>query len=122
MGFSSYCIERIASLILLALIYITYLGFTGFRIPQLVFICYSIFLHVFGVVTPARACWSLWNLTTNVRTTLYEDPYGSFSWHFGEPSRGKVSTELGTPRQFLHVILIPNYKEELETLEILFEF
>jgi hypothetical protein len=113
MNFALYSVDRMASLVLLALICITYLAFAGIRIPQLIFISYSIFLHLIGASIPLRACWSLWNLEKRIRNPVYKNPYGSLSNQLIEPQAGKVPAFY----PFIHVILIPNYHEDLQTLQ-----
>ncbi|PMD18508.1 hypothetical protein NA56DRAFT_672343 [Hyaloscypha hepaticicola] len=103
---------------------------------QLVLVYYTIFVHVLGLLFPIRLCWAVKSMTTNLKRTQiqaaplrklakriqfrhsksesgYED---SLSSDYSE-SDVEVSTESEYEDELLvHAIILPNYKEEMDTL------
>lgn len=174
--FLSWCVQRIASLGLLALLLLLYLALwhdtpshgasssssssspgsypsavEGFKASkaQLVFICYTIFAHLMGtLVFPIRLCWATWSVTKQLvaaskspknerrssifreRTLLSDKLANADVYEESCSSRSSSSesdtlcespaTELSfseTPMRPLHAVIVPNYKEDIETLK-----
>jgi len=166
----SWCVQRIASLSLVAIIVLLYLalwrdtpprsildgtqlgnssvplGRTGqgdlkISKAQLVFVCYTIFAHLLGLLFPIRLCWATWGLTKQLAKAsqsaeklakvpfkdplllseklaaieVFEDSCSSSSSDSETLCNSPVEISfLDIP---LHAIIIPNYKEDIETLK-----
>ncbi|RFU30120.1 hypothetical protein B7463_g6226, partial [Scytalidium lignicola] len=108
---------------------------------QLIFVCYDLFVHVLASFFPLRLCWSTWTLTQRLKAALARSRtsfksgskggsivrYKTFSSEFGyesgmssdsDDSELVYSTETGKlyNQLILHAIIIPNYKEGMDTL------
>jgi hypothetical protein len=110
---------------------------------QLVFVYYTLFVHTLGFLFPMRLCWATGRMIQNLRKTAtdssyfqlisrenseqrlkndkrgtYEDSVSS-SESSGSDTEIELSSSAGTElgdEPLLHAIIIPNYKEELDTL------
>lgn len=79
---------------------------------QLLLSAYTVFLHLLSVMFPARVCWAMGDVTKKMRDTA-----GLTKW----PKRRKTQTikvgvdsvTYSTPT---FVIILPAYKEEMETM------
>lgn len=109
-----------------------------------IFAYYCLLIHLLVSMFPLRACWAIWDLTTNLRKTARSKMLRDF--RFAHRRRGS-STSLSSSEtlisrdgcsasssdagdsdpefyldsdtardQVLHAIIIPNYKEEMDTL------
>ncbi|KAL1902831.1 hypothetical protein Sste5346_000742 [Sporothrix stenoceras] len=116
----------------------------GAGIWTVIFSWYCLLIHVLVFSFPLRACWAIWDLTTSLRKTARSRAVKDFK--FGHrrrdsstslsssdtltPSRasssassdaGDADTEFLTDSEaeqgrVVHAIIIPNYKEEMDTL------
>ncbi|KAH8817433.1 glycosyl transferase family group 2-domain-containing protein [Xylogone sp. PMI_703] len=108
---------------------------------MLIFVCYDLFVHLLASFFPLRLCWSTWTLTQRLKAAAARSRdsfksaskggsivrYKTFSSEFGyesgvssdsDDSELTYSIETGKlySKLVLHAILIPNYKEGLDTL------
>ena len=111
---------------------------------QMVFVCYTIAAHVLALVFPIRLCWATRSLTKRLRGVSVkqvstprprrrsmkeikhqDDGYEASISSFADSSSSSVyseSTDDCSPEReklsdvVLHTIIVPNYKEELDTL------
>lgn len=116
----------------------------GAGIWTVIFSWYCLLIHVMVFAFPLRACWAIWDLTTSLRKTARSRSLKDFE--FGDRRRGSSSslsssdtltpsrasssassdagdadTEFLTDSEaeqgrVVHAIIIPNYKEEMDTL------
>lgn len=113
-----------------------------------IFAYYSLFVHTLVSVFPFRACWAIWDLTRNLKNVSPGKKWREFGAERKLSTYSLSSSETLTPSrssatssdtedfdsgyfadaepeiaQHLHVILIPNYKEDVdvlrETLDVL---
>jgi hypothetical protein len=105
-------------------------------ISQLALVYYTLFVHTLGLLFPIRLCWALRSMTRNLkrvqqqapqvrkrigkiqfRSTSSESGYeDSISSDFSE-SEIEVYTESEyEDKPLVHAIILPNYKEEIDTL------
>lgn len=116
----------------------------GAGIWTVIFSWYCLFIHVLVFSFPLRACWAVWDLTTSLRKTARSRALKGFK--FGHRRRASstslsssetltssrasssasseaddADTEFLTDTEadqgrVVHAIIIPNYKEEMDTL------
>lgn len=116
----------------------------GAGIWTVIFSWYCLLIHVLVFAFPLRACWAVWDLTTSLRKTARSKTLKDFK--FAHRRRGSstslsssetltssrasssASSEAGdvdsefytdadaTQDRVVHAIIIPNYKEEMDTL------
>ncbi len=109
-----------------------------------IFSWYCLLIHLFVFMFPLRACWGIWDLTSALRRTARSKSLKDFK--FAHRRRGSstslsssetltsshasssASSEAGyidlefytdgdlVPDSVVHAIVIPNYKEEMDTL------
>jgi len=106
----------------------------GLTASQLILVCWTSFVHFLALVFPVRLCWGTWSLTRKLRKvperipsspkqqpTDYEEKVGDYEVR----AEGKyrlsdafsIEMEAEAKAQLvLHAIIIPNYKEDLDTL------
>jgi hypothetical protein len=114
----------------------------GIWVP--IFAYYALLVHVFVFMFPLRSCWAIWDITRSIRKTAKSKTLKDFK--FGHRRRGSstslsssetltssrdnssaTSSEAGdleefyadadiAPDRVIHAIVIPNYKEEMDTL------
>jgi len=132
-------VQRVASISLLVLLLLLYLALWRSRpsessvhpdeeyitISQFILICYTTFVHFLGLLFPLRASWALWTLTKRLKGALYRQQAStkrypnSYEESFSSSSESEASFELNErfyPEKLLHAIIIPNYKEDIDTL------
>ena len=105
------------------------------------FAWYCLIIHVFVVAFPLRACWAIWDLTRSLRKMachrmIYDFKLGqhrrdsatslSSSDTLASPLTYSDVSDLeqgfygdgnaGDKHRIVHAIVIPNYKEEMDTL------
>ncbi|KAH7171158.1 glycosyl transferase family group 2-domain-containing protein [Dactylonectria macrodidyma] len=119
---------------------------TGAGVWTFVFAYYCLFIHVLVCMFPMRACWTVWNLTKTLersarsnslldlkRLTSRRGSYTSVSssetlissYNDGSSSTASEAGDLDTESYtdgvptaaVIHAIIIPNYKEEYDTLK-----
>jgi len=111
---------------------------------QLVFVYYTLFVHVLGLLFPMRLVWATRSMISNLRKAIsqplyqarpassqtgkagesisvYEDSLSSADCSGSESEEMELSLSTSTESEWedgplLHAIIIPNYKEELDTL------
>lgn len=82
-------------------------------IPQLVLAVYTVFLHILSVAFPVRVCYAMGNVIKKIQeSSSIEDHPQHRSLQLVKTKEG----ELAFPAP-LFVIILPAYKEDLETLE-----
>ncbi len=116
----------------------------GAGVWTVIFSWYCLFIHVLVFAFPLRACWAIWDLTTSLRKTARSKILNDFK--FAHRRRGSstslsssetltssrasssASSEAGdidsefygdsetVQDRVVHAIVIPNYKEEMDTL------
>ena len=104
----SWCIKRVASLGIVALLYLILIAFVspnddvGKRITngQLVYAYYTIFIHILGVLFTLRLCWATRCMIRNLNhhqalSSKKDDEYHA---------------------NLVQAIILPNYEEDLDTL------
>lgn len=108
-----------------------------------VFAYYCLLIHVLVAIFPLRSCWAVWDMTSNLRKSAHSKALQNLK--FAHRRRGSstslsssetltsshgssTSSEAGDfeaelytdadsePDRVVHAIVIPNYKEELDTL------
>lgn len=108
---------------------------------QLVLVYYTIFVHVLGLLFPVRLCWAIRSMTTNLKMAQSQAPTRRpatrIQFRTSESESGyedsissdcsESEVELSTQSSFttenefedellVHAIILPNYKEEMDTL------
>lgn len=108
---------------------------------QLIFVCYDLFVHALAALFPLRLCWSMWSLTRRLRIAFArahsrpratskagsivrqksissEYGYESGTSSDSDDSELTFSSETGMTynARVIHAVLIPNYKEDMDTL------
>ena len=109
---------------------------------QLVLACYTVLIHVLGLTFPLRLCYATWRLTQSLRESttsrgpvtaskadfetqpkLSKSPSGSEISSYASSSSDIVSSDsessassLTDEGSVVHAIIVPNYKEDLDTL------
>lgn len=115
----------------------------GAGVWTVVFAYYCLFIHVLVAIFPLRSCWALWDMTSSLRKSAHSKALQNLK--FAHRRRGSstslsssetltsshgssASSEAGDfeaelytdgdaePDRVVHAIVIPNYKEELDTL------
>ena len=111
-----------------------------------VFAYYCLLIHLLVSLFPLRACWAIWDLTRSLRLVSRTKPAKEFKFSPGRrgsstslsssetlissrdgcsassSEAGDLDTELymdptdTVPDNVIHAIVIPNYKEEVDTL------
>lgn len=87
-------------------------------VAQFLFSTYTIWLHVLALLFPIRLCRAVWSATSAIQKAQYES--GNFlsikekDNDGGSPKLRSKGIEEG---DIVHAIIIPIYKEEVETLE-----
>lgn len=117
---------------------------TGADLSAIVFAYYTLFLHVLVSLFPLRACWAIWGITSTVKRSVTARANSEIHEKGGFPRDGRrgsqsslsSSTTLTSDLEVLdthdhgvytesqlsafdtvvHAIVIPNYKEETDTL------
>ena len=146
----SWCIQRVASLGIIALTCLTLVAFVWDRPSQekyddgklrksitngqLVYVYYTLFIHVLGVLFPLRLCWATKSMIRNLKMVAIQQQASLFRASSKSAKRGEAgdsvdsdssdSMELSTLKEnewdekkpLVHAIILPNYKEELDTL------
>lgn len=146
----SWCIQRVASLGIVALISLILVAFVWDRPSQekyddgklrrqitngqLVYVYYTLFVHILGVLFPLRLCWATKSMTRNLKMVAIQQQALLF-----KASRSRRGSEVGyedsvssdssdsialstfneiewDEKPVVHAIILPNYKEELDTL------
>lgn len=95
-------------------------------IAQSLFATYSVYLHVLALLFPLRLCWCVWRAATQIEeshaayskvrslTKLDQEPdrqvQSSTCWDKDESSQGYG-------HGFVHAIVIPSYKEDIDVVE-----
>jgi len=72
---------------------------------------YIVALHVFSTLFPIRLCFAIYDVLTHLRAT-----HNAFATVDKKNDPRPDSPALGAGRFVIHAILIPNYKEDMETL------
>ena len=145
----SWCIQRVASLGIVALICLILVAFVWDRPSQekyddgklrkqitngqLVYVYYTLFVHILGVLFPLRLCWSTRSMIRNLKMVATQQQ-ASFIKASSKSRKGSavgcedsvasdssVSIALSTlnewdEKSLVHAIILPNYKEDLDTL------
>ena len=81
-------------------------------IGQMIYVIYTIFVHLMALGFPLRLLWALWHLTGSVKRASLSPIDTSSTWscddgqHASNESQGMA----------IHAILLPNYKEDIDTL------
>jgi hypothetical protein len=127
------CIPGISVLALLALIecalQVVQTSFIGLTYPtgltkrtnpivaQFIFSTYTIALHILALFFPLRLCRAVWTATSAIQQAQYES--GNFISNKEKDNDGSSPKlrSTGGEGDIIHAIIIPIYKEELETLE-----
>lgn len=115
----------------------------GAGIWTVIFAYYCLFIHVLVAIFPMRSCWAIWDMTSGLRKSAHSKALQNLK--FAHRRRGSstslsssetltsshgssASSEAGDfeaelytdgdsePDRVVHAIVIPNYKEELDTL------
>jgi len=111
---------------------------------QLFLAFYTIAAHVLGLTFPLRLCWSCWTLTKRLKAAASQSPHAARRYlkqhrklsegalyHEGyDSSSSSTSSSLSSECKdeftsekaededlVLHAIILPNYKEDMETLK-----
>lgn len=115
----------------------------GAGLWTVIFAYYCLFIHVLVAAFPLRSCWAMWDLTRSLKRAAHSKALQSLKFahrrrgsstslsssetltssHGSSASSeaGDLEPELYTdgdaePDSVIHAIVIPNYKEELDTL------
>ena len=148
----SWCIQRVASFGIVALIGLSLVAFVWDRRSQekyddkklrkqitngqLVYVYYTIFIHVLGVLFPIRLCWATRSMIRNLKMVAIQHQASLFRASSSKSRKGgeveyeesidsdsSDSMALSTlhedewdEKPLVHAIIIPNYKEDLDTL------
>lgn len=115
----------------------------GAGIWTVIFAYYCLLIHVLVAMFPLRSCWAVWDMTRTLRKTAHSKALENLKFahrrrgsstslsssetltssHGSSTSSeaGDFDAELytdgdGEPDRVIHAIVIPNYKEELDTL------
>lgn len=115
----------------------------GAGLWTVIFAYYCLFIHVLVAVFPLRSCWAMWDLTRSLKRAAHSKALQSLKFahrrrgsstslsssetltssHGSSASSeaGDLEAELytdgdGEPDRVIHAVVIPNYKEELDTL------
>jgi hypothetical protein len=145
----SWCIQRVASLGIVALTCLTLAAFVWDRPSQekyddgkprksitnaqLVYVYYTLFIHVLGVLFPLRLCWATKSMIRNLKMVAIQQHASLFRASSKSEKRSEIrdsvdsdssdSMALSTLKKnewdekpLVHAIILPNYKEELDTL------
>lgn len=108
-------------------------------VAQTIFALYNVFIHILSLIFPMRLCWSLWQITGQIQDLASQHAVASpieeeKTRTVGSPSSsltpidtgwrlkpGHWSHDGGAPKKanakgmVLHAILLPNYKEDIDT-------
>jgi hypothetical protein len=87
-------------------------------VAQFIFSTYTISLHVLALLFPLRLCRAVWAATSAIQQAQYES--GNFISKKEKDNDGgspKLRCTDGEEGDIIHAIIIPIYKEEVETLE-----
>ena len=147
----SWCIQRVANLGIVALICLILAAFVWDRPSQekyvdgklrkqitngqLVYVYYTLFVHVLSVLFALRLCWATKSMIRNLKMVAIQQQAslfrassmsrkGSEAGYEGSiDSDSSDSMELSTlndndwdEKPLVHAIILPNYKEDLDTL------
>ena len=148
----SWCIQRVASLGIIALTCLILVAFVWDRPSQekyddgklrkqitngqLVYVYYTLFIHVLGVFFPLRLCWATRGMIRNLKMVAIQQQASLFRASSSKSRKGgeagyeesvdsdsSDSMALSTlnenewdEKPLVHAIILPNYKEELDTL------
>lgn len=115
----------------------------GAGVWTVVFAYYCLLIHVLVAIFPLRSCWAVWDMTSSLRKSAHSKALQNLKFahrrrgsstslsssetltssHASSASSeaGDFEAELYTdgdaePDRVVHAIVIPNYKEELDTL------
>ena len=95
-------------------------------IAQSLFTTYSVYIHLLALLFPVRLCWCVWRAATQIK-----ESHAAYS---KVRSHTKLDQELDEPVQpsrswdkdesppdhdydFIHAIMIPSYKEDIDVVE-----
>ena len=147
----SWCIQRVASLGIVALMCLILVAFVWdhpsqemyddgklrrqITNGQLVYVYYTLFVHILGVLFPLRLCWATRSMTRNLKMVAIQQQASLFRASSKSRRKSEVGYEdscasdssdsiaLSTLNEsdwdempLVHAIILPNYKEELDTL------
>ena len=147
----SWCIQRVASLGIVALMCLILVAFVWDRPSQekyddgklrrqitngqLVYVYYTLFVHILGVLFPLRLCWATRSMTRNLKMVAIQQQASLFrassksrrgsevGYEDSVASDSSDSIALSTLNEnewdddpLVHAIILPNYKEDLDTL------
>lgn len=87
-------------------------------VAQFIFSTYTIALHILALLFPLRLCRAVWTATSAIQQAQYES--GNFISNKEKDNDGgspKLRSRDGEEGDIIHAIIIPIYKEEVETLE-----
>lgn len=115
----------------------------GAGVWTVIFAYYCLLIHVLVAIFPVRSCWAMWDITRTLKQAAHSKALQSLKFahrrrgsstslsssetltssHASSTSSeaGDLDAELYTdgdaePDRVVHAIVIPNYKEELDTL------
>lgn len=115
----------------------------GAGVWTVIFAYYCLLIHVLVAIFPVRSCWAMWDITRTLKQAAHSKALQSLKFahrrrgsstslsssetltssHASSTSSeaGDLEAELYTdgdaePDRVVHAIVIPNYKEELDTL------
>ena len=148
----SWCIQRVASFGIVALICLILVAFVWDRPSQekyddgklrkqitngqLIYVYYTIFIHILGVLFPLRLCWATRSMIRNLKMVAIQHQASLFRASSSKSRKGSEveyeesiasdssdSMALSTlhedewdEKPLVHAIILPNYKEDLDTL------
>ena len=87
-------------------------------VAQLIFSAYTITLHIIALLFPLRLCRAVRSATSAIQQAQYQS--GNFLSDKEKDNDGgsaKLRSRDGEEEEIIHAIIIPIYKEEVETLE-----
>jgi hypothetical protein len=87
-------------------------------VAQFLFSTYTILLHLLAFLFPLRLCRAVWYATSAIRQAQFDS--GNFLSNKEKDNDGsspRLRGSDGDDADIVHVVIIPIYKEEVETLE-----
>lgn len=123
----------------------SYFGTRGSGLPTVVFAYYCLLIHLLVFMFPLRACWAIFDLTRRLKKTARSKTLREFKYAHrrrlsstslsssetltssrdGSSTSSSEAGDLDTefyadadvePDRVIHAIIVPNYKEEMDTL------
>jgi hypothetical protein len=138
---NAWLTQRVCSISLIALLCLVYFALwhsrysqeiqTSFKRPtnrprltdsQHVFVFYTTFVHFLAFLFPFRLCWGVWSLTRSLkkvtnRPDIHPLRRPSYDSELDGAKNCYVeAVPLDSSNEVLHAIIVPNYKEDLDTL------